>query len=250
VISANLWHDWPLHRQLESRLDAFAQMVETQAADIVLLQEVARTNKLKVDEWLAERLGMGYAYARANGHETGIGFEEGLAVFSRFPIETPRWRQLGVSACQMSRRMALGAQVKTCFGELLVFSTHLGISTKANRQQVNRLQAWIGAMASEETALIGGDFNAHEKHSQIRFLQEVWLDMYRHIHPEGEATTHELRWPWGKSIRRHRLDYLFLQKGKRPWQVLEAHHIGARVGKGIHSDHQAVLARMRPILQG
>jgi exonuclease III len=48
-------------------------MVESEAADIVLLQEVARTTKLKVDEWLAERLGMGYVYARANGHEPGIG---------------------------------------------------------------------------------------------------------------------------------------------------------------------------------
>jgi endonuclease/exonuclease/phosphatase family metal-dependent hydrolase len=223
-------------------------MVESEAADIVLLQEVARTTHFKVDEWLAERLGMGYAYARANGHESGIGFEEGLAVFSRFPLEMPQWQQLGVSACQMSRRMALGAHIKTPCGNLAVFSVHLGISTRKNRHQLNRLRNWIGATSKEHTALIGGDFNAHENRSQIRGLQPEWLDMFRHINPDSDGTTHEIRWPWGKSMRRHRLDYLFMKNGGVHWNVLNSRHIGARVGNGIHSDHWAVLARLIPVL--
>jgi len=246
IISANLWHDWPRHRQLLPRLSAFAKLAESEAADIVLLQEVARTTKLKVDEWLAERLGMGYAYARANGHESGIGFEEGLAVFSRFPLELPQWHQLGVSAFQLAQRMALGANVRTPCGNLMVFSVHLGISTKENRLQLKRLQDWIGLTTKEHTAVIGGDFNAHENKSQIRHIQRHWLDTFRHINPEEDGTTHEIRWPWGKPIQQHRLDYLFLQRGKSQWNVLDAHHISAQVGKGIHSDHQAVLARLVP----
>jgi len=248
VISANLWHDWPLHRQLQARLSAFAKLAESEAADIVLLQEVARTTKFKVDEWLSERLGMGYAYARANGHQSGIGFEEGLAVFSRFPLEMPQWQQLGESAFQMARRMVLGADVKTPCGNLMVFSVHLGISSRENRQQLNRLRDWIGAIAKEKTALIGGDFNAHENQAQIRHIQPDWLDTFRHIHPDRDGTTHELHWPWGKPMRRHRLDYLFMQTGNINWQVLDAHHLGAQVGKGIHSDHRAVLARLMPVL--
>jgi endonuclease/exonuclease/phosphatase family metal-dependent hydrolase len=246
IISANLWHDWPRHRQLLPRLSAFAKLAESEAADIVLLQEVSRTNKLKVDEWLAERLEMGYAYARANGHETGIGFEEGLAVFSRFPLEIPQWHQLGESAFQLAQRMALGANVKTPCGNLMVFSVHLGISMKENRHQLKRLQDWIRSTTKEHTALIGGDFNAHENRSQIRHIQRQWLDVFRYINPEDDGTTHEIRWPWGKSLRRHRLDYLFLQKGQVQWNVLDAHHISAEVGKGIHSDHRAVLARLVP----
>jgi endonuclease/exonuclease/phosphatase family metal-dependent hydrolase len=246
IISANLWHDWPRHRQLFPRLSAFADLAETEAADIVLLQEVARTTKLKVDEWLAERLGMGYAYARANGHESGIGFEEGLAVFSRFPLGTPQWHQLGASALQMSQRMALGANVNTPCGNLMVYSVHLGIYAKENFRQINRLQDWIGSTASEQTALIGGDFNAHENKSQIHHIQKRWLDIFRYMNPDGDGTTHEIRWPWGQPLRRHRLDYLFMQKGGTHWNVLDAKHISAKVGKGFHSDHRAVMARVVP----
>jgi endonuclease/exonuclease/phosphatase family metal-dependent hydrolase len=244
VISANLWHDWPRHRRLQARLDAFASLAESESADIVLLQEVTRTKELKVDEWLADRLKMGYAYARVNGHASTIGFEEGLAVFSRYPLETPRWQQLGESACQMSRRMVLGAQVNTPCGNLVVFSVHLGISTKHNRLQVDRLRNWIGTTVKDQTALIGGDFNAHENRSQIRSLQSNWVDIFREVNPDGDGTTHELHWPWGKPIRRRRLDYLFMQNGGAQWQVLDADHIGVMVDKGSHSDHRAVLARL------
>ncbi len=246
IISANLWHDWPWHRQLFTRLSAFAGLVESEAADIVLLQEVARTAKLKVDEWLAERLGMGYVYARANGHESGIGFEEGLAVFSRFPLEMPRGYQLGESAFQMARRMALGTNVKTPCGNLMVFSVHLGITTKDNHNQLVRLRDWVGSITQEQTALIGGDFNAHENRSQIHHIQSQWLDIYRHKNPESDGTTHELRCPWGKPLLRQRLDYLFMQRGIGHWNVLDTQHLGAPVGKGIHSDHRAVMARLAP----
>ena len=249
IISANLWHDWPRYRQLQSRLSAFANLAESEAADIILLQEVSRTNKLKVDEWLAERLGMGYAYVRANGHESGIGFEEGLAVFSRFPLEKPDWQQLGISAFQMSRRIALGADVKTPCGNLRVFSIHLGLSSKANRDQLNTLRDWIDESVREQTALIGGDFNSHENRSHIRNLQQTWLDTFRYKNPDRDGITHELRWPWGRPLRQHRLDYLFMQKGGVPWNVLDAQHIDAQVGKGSHSDHRAVLARVMPVLQ-
>ena len=248
ILSANLWHDWPWHRQMHSRLDAFAKMAESTDADIVLLQEVSRTSKMKVDVWLAERLGMGYTYARANGHEQEIGFEEGLAVFSRFPLETPQWLQLGVSACQMTRRMALGARVKTPCGSLVVFSVHLGIANQANIHQVNHLQKWIGATVQEQTAVIGGDFNVHEHRSQIRGLQHDWLDVFRYINPTSDGVTHELRWPWGKSLLRRRLDYMFMQRGGVYWDVLDAQLVGAQRGQGVHSDHRAVLARILPVL--
>lgn len=192
---------------------------------------------------------MGYVYARANGHEPGIGFEEGLAVFSRFPLERPHWQQLGVSAFQMSRRIALGADVKTPCGNLRVFSVHLGLSSKANRHQLKHLRDWISATANEQTTLIGGDFNTHESRSHIRGLQQEWLDIFRYKNPDRDGTTHELRWPWGRPLRQHRLDYLFMQKGGVRWLVLDAHHIDAQVGKGSHSDHRAVLARVMPVTQ-
>jgi hypothetical protein len=94
VISANLWHDWPRFKILENRLEKFAQLVIQESADLILVQELVRTPHFHAAEWLAERLNMGFLYSRVNGSEK-IGFEEGLGIFSRFPlIHLPLLRQV------------------------------------------------------------------------------------------------------------------------------------------------------------
>ena len=80
VVSANLWHDWPRQQRWPERLEAFAELVEAEEADVILLQEVARTSTLKADVWLAERLGLAMAYARANCDLDAIRFAEGGSV--------------------------------------------------------------------------------------------------------------------------------------------------------------------------
>jgi len=243
VISANLWHDWPLRRKLSDRLEAFAQLVESEGADVVLLQEVMRSPGICVDDWLADRLGMAYAYTPANGDESAIGFEEGLAVFSRFPILTHHRKPLGKRS-SFFHRLALGAEVKSPFGDLFAFSVHLGLLKGRNRNQWHDLQSWVTDMAGGRTALIGGDFNMHEGTAQIRQAQNLWIDTFRLVNPKQDATTHELRLPWGASFRRRRLDYIFLQPGPTFWNVLEARHL--QTNNEPHSDHRAVMARLVP----
>jgi endonuclease/exonuclease/phosphatase family metal-dependent hydrolase len=245
VISANLWHDWPQHRRLVERLEAFALLVEDHQADVLLLQEVARINKFWVDRWLADRLGMAYVYSRANGHLGGIGFEEGLAIFSRYPLSRPVLRQLSPVENRFSRRMALGTQVSSPCGELLAFSVHLGLTSKQNFQQSTKLTEWVGNVSEGMTALVGGDFNAGEGSQQIKNLKRNWVDTFRHFNPFADGATHELRWPWGKPFRRERLDYIFLKTQLTHWNVLEARHLETPGER--HSDHQAVLLRLAPI---
>jgi endonuclease/exonuclease/phosphatase family metal-dependent hydrolase len=245
VLSANLWHDWPHYRRLPDRLKAFVKLAEQKTADIVLLQEVARTPGMKADEWLAQRLGMAYFYIRANGDEKAIGFEEGLAILSRFPLTDPQVKQLGETSNLFTRRMALSAHVETPFGGLRAFCTHLALTQGHNRKQVNQLQQWVSTTTQKETALIGGDFNAHETTAQIVETKRSWLDTFRSLHPDEDATTHELRMPWGRILRRARLDYVFLRPGDHRWQVVEAEHLKS---EGISlSDHQVVLARLKPV---
>jgi len=116
VLSANLWHDWPRHRRLLERMEVFARLVEAERAGIVLLQEVARIPGLRVDEWLAARLQMSHVYTRANGHERAIGFEEGLAIISRYPLSSPQLRQLNSRRNPFVRRLALSAVVDSPCG--------------------------------------------------------------------------------------------------------------------------------------
>lgn len=242
VMSANLWHDWPRHRNLEKRLESFAKLVESEKVDLLLLQEVARTASFKTDQWLAERLQMAYVYSRANG-STKIGFEEGLGVYSRFPLKRlPFIRQMGQAHNPFARRLTLGVEVDTPCGEIVAFSAHLGLTRKQNAKQMRELHGWVTEMTSGRSAVIAGDFNAHEHTRQIKHVRSFWLDTFREIHEHGHAATHEIRWPWGGVFLSQRLDYIFLQPGNPSWQVVDVKHVDAH--NGPHSDHRAVLARL------
>jgi endonuclease/exonuclease/phosphatase family metal-dependent hydrolase len=242
VISANLWHDWPQYRRLHQRLEDFSQIVEEENADILLLQEVARTPGLHADEFLAQRLNMAYAYARANGHRGTIGFEEGLAVFSRYPLQKPCLRQLTGNENPFVRRLALGAAVETPCGELLAFSTHLGLLNRQNAIQITELRKWVTEITHQGSAIIGGDFNAREDRPQIKQTQLEWVDTYRHLKTAGDGVTHVLRGPCGKTWRKQRLDYIFLHSTNQPWRVIETRHI--HTPQMPHSDHLAVVTRL------
>ncbi|HLB63605.1 MAG TPA: endonuclease/exonuclease/phosphatase family protein [Anaerolineales bacterium] len=242
VLSANLWHDWPRYRRLPERLEAMARLMEDEGVDVALLQEVARTPALHADRWLAGRLRMSSAYSRANGHEKAIGFEEGLAILSRYPLRSPRAEQLRPSLVPWVRRMALGAEIDGPAGRMAAYSVHLGLIPRLNAAQLEHLLGWIGASARGLAAVIAGDFNAHENAPQMRRARAAWLDVFRHLHPLVDGTTHVLRWPWGAPLRRHRLDYVFLHAAEPRWRVLEARTIE---GLGHASDHRAVLARLK-----
>ena len=244
VLSANLWHDWPRHRGLRKRLESFAQLVESQRADLVLLQEVARTRSFYADEWLSQRLQMAHVYSRANGSHK-LGFEEGLGIFSRFPLKKlPFVRQMSQAHNPFSRRVALGVEVDTPCGEIVAFSAHLGLTRNQNAKQFRELHGWVNEITSGRSAIIAGDFNAPEHTHQVKNVRSYWQDTFREIHQHADASTHEIKWPWGGVFLSHRLDYIFLQPGEPSWQIVDVKHIDAH--DGPHSDHRAVLARLAP----
>lgn len=243
VMSANLWHDWPRYRWLPDRLEAFASLVEESGAQVVLLQEVLRTTDFRTDTWLADRLGMAYAYARANGNAGAIGFEEGSAVLSKYPLLELQQTTLLPSVSRFVSRIALGARLDLPGCDLWAFSTHLSLMRSHNQPQLQALRRWISDISGGASALIGGDFNASERSEGIKITQRTWVDTYRSVNPEGEAPTHSLRWPWGGLIRRERLDYVFFHRQDPGWQIVETRHVSTPVRP--HSDHAAVLTRLR-----
>lgn len=242
VLSANLWHDWPWHRRSLSRLEAFVDLVEGNGVDILLLQEVMRSEGIQVDGWLADRLGMSYVYSRANGHHSAIGFEEGLAIYSRFPLSAPRVHHLG-SHTPFDRRIALTAEVGTPYGGLQVFSAHLSPLGGSNARQLRRLQTWVEGVAGGRTALIGGDFNASERREHVEDLRRRWMDTYRMMNPHGEGKTFEIKCPSGRTLMSRRLDYLFLLDVEQRLAVTEAEHLFP--SPMAHSDHRAVFTRFQ-----
>lgn len=243
IVSANLWHDWPRYRRQTERLEAFARLLEAEHVDVLLLQEVARTAAVKVDALLAKRLGMAHIYTRVNGDEQAIGFEEGLAIMSRYPLGGAARRHLPVGSNPFVRRMAVGAEVITPRGRLLAVSVHLGLSRRQNAAQFDALRTWVGEIVGGRQALIGGDFNAGEASRQIDKAQRTWVDTFRRLHPHADGTTHTLFWPWGGIMRRARLDYMFLHPGDQQWNLVASRHL--TTPGGPHSDHRAVLVRLQ-----
>ncbi len=242
IVSANLWHDWPRHRDLPERLESLAKLIEERGANVVLLQEALRIPGLSAGEWMAERLGMTQGYVRANGAESAIGFEEGPAVLSKLPVLAHQALVLDSSAGPLVRRMALGAQIKLGCCSIWAVSAHLGFLRGENRRQMAQLRSWVADLAGEGTAVIGGDFNAGEAAHSIDLARQHWQDTFRSVNPSAEGHTHLLRWPWGEPLRRQRLDYLFLKPGQHDWVVLDAQHLTTQPRP--HSDHKAVLARI------
>jgi len=243
VLSANLWHDWPRQRRWPDRLESLAQLVEAEQAEVVLLQEVARTRTLRADEWLAERLNMHCLYARANGH-AAVEFEEGVAVLSRFPLGQAKIHRFRARLNPFVQRVALGTVIATPNGPVAAVSLHLSLTPGRNARQLAALPGWVSGLAGTHPAVIGGDFNAPEHRSGIRRTRQHWVDTFRHLHPLADGATHELRWPGGRTLRRQRLDYIFWHPGQYPWQVLEARHLATPSAR--HSDHLAVVARLAP----
>jgi endonuclease/exonuclease/phosphatase family metal-dependent hydrolase len=231
-------------RALLARLEAFAGLVERERADVLLCQEVGRGHDFRVDTWLAEKLDMAVAYVRANGNAERIGHEEGLAIFSRYPLLAPKSVLLGGG---FWRRPALGAVVRSPLGEVAIYTAHLSLRPWRNRRQPAKLRAWVEATAGERPALIGGDFNAHETEPHIAELSlstgemPPWIDLFRAVHPTADGTTHELKL-FGRTLRRCRLDYLFLRPTALKLRI--ASSVITISNKIAFSDHKAVMAKV------
>lgn len=246
VVSANLWHDWPRQQRRAERLESLCRIVESEAADVLLLQEVTRTRRSATDAWLAQRLDMEVAYARGSGHLGSIGFEEGLAVLSRFPLGGSVIRRLDRGPSALVRRMALAVELATPYGPMVAVSTHLGLLPSGNTRQLLLLADWVDSVAADHPAVVGGDLNAPEGRAGIIRLRERWTDTFRDRHPTADATTHAEPTGLLRRVRPRRLDYVFVREPKgQSWQVVAADHV--HDADEPHSDHRAVLARLRPL---
>lgn len=247
VVSANLKNPYFSSLGVDraavlARLEALARLAEGAAAGVLLCQEVGRGRDIRVDEWLAGRLGMTVLYTRANGGPR-LGREEGLAILSRHPL---RDRREILLAGGLWRRPALGAVVETPLGEVALYTAHLSLRPWRNRRGVAALRAWVAATAAERPAIIGGDFNAGEGAPQIIALSAGrdgatgWIDAFRAANPTAGGATHELRL-LGWAVRRQRLDYLYLRPGT---PMLRIARCEPTTSTGTpFSDHLAVVAQ-------
>lgn len=224
VLSLNMLHGYPDFTYLQPRLDLIAEAILRSKADIVLLQEVPWTRKLRSGaKILGQRTGMHYVYLRANGNRWTIFFEEGEAILSKYPLDNLSYTELQPQAGFFEHRVALHATTSTPLGEVDLFVTHLtDKDEQINRQQAAALREYVQREVSHQ-AIIAGDFNATENSPQISALAATWTDAFRFSHPLDRGYTCCIDDPRNgpDEILEKRIDYIFIQSHGRDTLTIE-----------------------------
>jgi endonuclease/exonuclease/phosphatase family metal-dependent hydrolase len=214
MVNLNIFHGYPKFEYLPQRIEIIAEEISRLDADIILLQEVPWTLRLgNCVKALAEKTGMNYAYARANGNRWAIAFEEGEAILSRYPLKNPTVWELFPRGGFFEHRVVLHTTAVTSLGEVDLYVTHL-----TNGEVETNFDQAIGLMdivdlKGRSPAIIAGDFNAKPESPQIQQLKTIWIDTYQVTNPGKEGYTcciHNLT-QRGAELHK-RIDYIFLKQ--------------------------------------
>lgn len=229
VLSHNVLHGGPWSgfagdgQQLERRMALIADELAALRPDIVALQEVAVSRRLgDVADRLARRLGYHHVHAPATPYVFGggilgrllvgtLGFREGPAILSRFPIRESEVHELPRCQHAIDPRVLLRARLDTPWGPTDVFSTHIS----RDDCQARRVAALVAERRNGRPSILMGDFNAIESSPAIRAITEDagFVDVYRQANPDASGATvwQRIDAPW--PMARRRVDYIFLVPG-------------------------------------
>ena len=165
------------------RADRLASAINRLRPDVVVLQEAWCTvTEGCLADRLAEDLELHAVYARANGSLRWLGFEEGAAILSRYPIAVPETWPLLPDRDRFERRIALTARIDFPALPFEVVGVHVanGDPELAAAQSQHLLGQLLDR--AERPALIAGDFNLDSDHSALGRFGEAG---YRDVLPGG-----------------------------------------------------------------
>ncbi|MGX5819510.1 endonuclease/exonuclease/phosphatase family protein [Chitinophaga lutea] len=211
----------------EIDLDAVAKVINDQRPDVVALQEVdvrtKRANGVDQAKALAEKTGMNVYFAKAIDHDGG---DYGVAILSRFRMSNARTVRLPEESNPAAEdRVVALAEIRFRNGhKLTIASTHLDVSTAANRDE--QATAIVGIAAKlKRPMIIGGDFNAKPDSRTYEILAEAFVP---------SCTDCGFTIPVDKPNRV--IDFVFASKGSRLEPVASA-----VVNEPYPSDHLPVI---------
>ena len=259
------WNLWWRFGPWEERASAIASVVEAEAPDVLLLQEVWSSDGYSSAHVLADALGGHVAltddpFAHRRGERAGFH----NAIVSRWPIDEVISHRLPRADGTPGHRCALSARVHTDHGDWPVVSAHLDhrFDESAVRQlQAEALLRVVDAIRGDpDTTLpvvVGGDFNAPPDSDEIRLLTGrragpvknlVLSDCWEQA-GEGPGTTWRRDNPYQTSTAwpDRRLDYVFVSwpRPKPVGNPVRAWLAGVEAVGGVHpSDHAAVVVEL------
>ncbi len=243
---------------LDERLRITVEGLRALDADVVGLQEASIGRRRgNVTARLAEALGYRHhVYAPAATRPLGsehmrrgvasvLGFSEGPALLSRFPIVRSRAYELPRCGRPFDVRVLLLAELETPAGRLAAFSAHTSGDPCHARAVVDLVAAHRGPLP----VVVMGDFNAADASPAIRVLtgQGGLVDAFRSTNPTAPGFTDGQDVDAGRATADARLDYVFLAPGARIPGRIVASRVVLREPRGSGrvrwpSDHYGVLA--------
>lgn len=165
------------------RADRLASAINRLRPDVVVLQEAWCTvSEGCLADRLAEDLELHAVYARANGSLRWLGFEEGAAILSRYPITVPKTWPLLPDRDRFERRIALTARIDFPALPFEVVGVHVAngdpeLAAAQSQHLLGQLRDRAG-----RPALIAGDFNLDSDHAALSRFGEAG---YREVLPGG-----------------------------------------------------------------
>jgi endonuclease/exonuclease/phosphatase family metal-dependent hydrolase len=207
--------------QLESRLAMIIEGLRTLEPDVVALQESPVTRRRgDVAARIAQALGLAHVHARATERVFplrvlgrlivgALGFVEGPAILSRFPIAATEVYDLPRCQRWFDPRVALRADIQTPAGVVAVFSTH----TSRDDCQTRRV-AELAGEPNGRPVVVMGDLNTGETAPALgAFRDRGFVDLFRAANPDASGLTVWQRIDAPAPTVFRRVDYVFVKAG-------------------------------------
>ena len=231
VITFNLLHDGAAsgffdgRTRLEERLDMAIRELKGLDPDIVAVQEASDSRRHgNVPERLAKALDFYVVFEPATQHVFGLrpldwliigimGFKEGSAILSRFPIGTSHVHELPRCRKWLEPRIMLEAAIETTWGPLHVFSAHTG---RGDECQMERVGEIVRGHVGSGPSLLMGDFNTQETSNALTALRSEagFVDVFRVANPETNGPTVWQRIESSEPTVSRRVDFILLLNGR------------------------------------
>ena len=268
VVTYNLLHGGPMSgfmddgSHLEARLDMAIQELKALDPDIIALQEASQSRRHgNVPDRIAHELGFSVVFAPATDRIfhlapldaliiTLMGFKEGPAILSRFPIVASEIFDLPRCRRRFEPRILLRAEIAAPAGQLQIFSTHLARNDECQLERVGEI---VRTQRGSWATVLMGDFNTPDTSEVFAGLRAEagFVDVFRSANPDKQGPTVWQRIDVEPPTVSRRVDFIFLSNGRETTARVRSSRIvldrpGTLPGGAVlwPSDHYGVYAEV------